>query len=48
MHIEGEVYDSFDNPLNINDVTLCSYFNLGIDAEIGSSKVHLLMMINYL
>lgn len=39
VKMDGEIYDPYDNPSDKNEIILCSYFNLGIDAEIGTSKI---------
>ena len=38
VHVDGELYDPYNNLLSFQDITLCCYFNLGIDAEIGTSN----------
>jgi hypothetical protein len=42
VKIEGEMFDPYDNKVEKNDINLCCYFNLGIDAEIGTSNLNLI------
>jgi hypothetical protein len=38
VHIDGKLYNAFDEPLESTHLIMASYFNLGVDAEIGSSN----------
>lgn len=43
--IDGEIYNPFDNPLPSKELLMCCYFNIGIDAEIGASKIIIFIII---
>jgi len=37
VNVDGDLYDAFDKRIESNDLGMACYFNLGIDAEIGTS-----------
>lgn len=39
VHVDGELYNSSDEKLGFNELCMTCYFNLGVDAEIGNSKL---------
>lgn len=47
VHVDGQLYDPYDNLMEVNDLTLCCYFNLGIDAEIGTSNFKTSVLYKY-
>lgn len=39
VKVNGDLYNAFDERIPANELSLCCYFNIGIDAEIGASKI---------
>jgi len=37
VKIEGDVYTAFEKPIELGEVIMCCYFNIGLDSAIGIS-----------